>query len=184
MRVLHIVPGLDSRDGGSTRAVTAICEVLGNAGVEISLWSTNWSAGGSANVVPTDTGRGSYQIELFDALPKFYARHLPGSRDLECALEARASEFDLVHVHSLWNPVASLALKICRKAGIAYVSSPHGMLDPVVFRRNAQLKWLWAKLLERHNVEGASLVHFTSAGERRAARVCSSSPTTRRVLSG
>jgi len=150
-----------------------MCEAVHTAGLDVILWSTNWSAGlGTAAGSVVKPAEAPYRIEFFEAQPEFFAGYLPGSRELQHAVKERAGQFDVIHVHSLWNPVASFALRACRKAGIAYVSSPHGMLDPVVLCRNALLKRIWAELLERHNVECASLVHFTTKGEKKVAERC------------
>jgi len=55
---------------------------------------------------------------------------------------------------------------------------PHGMLDPVVFRRNRWKKLPWAFLWERSNVEKAAIVLFNTAAERekgKTLRLASSS---------
>jgi glycosyltransferase involved in cell wall biosynthesis len=51
-----------------------------------------------------------------------------------------------------------------------YLLMAHGMLDPVVLRRNRWKKIPWAFLWERHNVEDATLILFNSPAEERKAR--------------
>jgi glycosyltransferase involved in cell wall biosynthesis len=46
---------------------------------------------------------------------------------------------------------------------------PHGMMDPVVFRRNRWKKFPWAFLWERSNVEKASLIIFNTDAEKEKA---------------
>ena len=49
---------------------------------------------------------------------------------------------------------------------------PHGMLDPVVFKRGQWKKFAWALLWERRNVERAALIIFNTQAEEQKARLC------------
>jgi len=53
--------------------------------------------------------------------------------------------------------------------GLRYCLMPHGMLDPVVLKRNRWKKLPWMYLWERANVEAASLMIFNTEAEKEKA---------------
>ncbi|MGH9348011.1 MAG: glycosyltransferase, partial [Vicinamibacterales bacterium] len=71
-----------------------------------------------------------------------------------------------LHVHGLWNRVVWAAAREAARAGVPYVLSPRGMLEPAA---RAHRRWRkragWA-LYDRRVVHGASLLHATSETER------------------
>lgn len=95
---------------------------------------------------------------------------LPYSPDLVRTLAADSAKFDLIIVHSLWNPLATFSMRTLRKAGSSYCLMPHGMLDPVVFKHNRWKKLPWAFLWEKSNVEAASTIIFNSMPEEQKAK--------------
>lgn len=106
-----------------------------------------------------------YKTVVYRHKTALYAPDLPSSRQLVQAIEAAHKSFDLVHVHSLWNPVATFSMRALRKRRHPYCLSPRGVLDPVVLARNRWKKIPWMWFWDRANVEGASLLHWTSATE-------------------
>jgi glycosyltransferase involved in cell wall biosynthesis len=78
----------------------------------------------------------------------------------------------LVITHSLWNPVATFSMRALRENETPYGLMPHGMLDPVVFRRNRWKKLPWAFLWERSNVEKAAMLLFNTATEEEKGKRC------------
>jgi len=79
-------------------------------------------------------------------------------------------EFDMIFIHSLWNPLVTYAMRWLRLNKLSYSIMPHGMLDPVVLKRNKWKKLPWSLLWERANIERASLVVFNTNAEEEKAR--------------
>ena len=79
------------------------------------------------------------------------------------ALHANITNFDIVHLHSVFLWPTSAAARAARKAGVPYVLSPRGMLVGDLIRRKSSLaKRAWIALFERRNIENAAAVHLTS----------------------
>jgi glycosyltransferase involved in cell wall biosynthesis len=72
---------------------------------------------------------------------------------------------DLIHCHGLWTFHSLAVPSYCRKTNTPYIVSPHGMLEPWVWRYHAWKKrpiwWLWEKRFLRR----ASLLMATSGQE-------------------
>jgi glycosyltransferase involved in cell wall biosynthesis len=74
---------------------------------------------------------------------------------------------DVVHFHGLWQPAFLGISASCRRAGVPYVVSPHGMLEPWAWRHKRWKKWPWYYLFERRHLSGASRLLATSEAEAR-----------------
>ncbi len=168
MRVLHVVPTIALVSGGPARSVPMLCRGLAGAGVDVELYTTNAGPGAADPNDSSKIQRDGYRTRLF---PMRWRGHASLSRQLVSEVSATARHFDLLHVHSVWNPTATFSMCAARRAKVPYGVTPRGMLDPVVFARHRLRKKVYAWLWERRNVESASFVHFTAAAEEEKARL-------------
>ena len=126
MRVLHVVSGIDPKSGGPTRSVKGLCRTLSLSGIDVSLLVLH----------------GNDEFDNPCGVDVLYGE-IP---DVGC--------FDLVHLHGLWDPALHKVAKACRNAGVKYLISPRGMLDP--WALNVK-KWK-KKLKQRDSSEGVPLL--------------------------
>ncbi len=166
MRVLHVTPYFAPayRYGGPPRSILGLCRALGDAGVDVEVFTT--TANGDAPLPPAPGGvvHEGVRARYFPlAWPRRYWR----ARGLRAALKASAASADLVHVHGLWNMTAWAGIAAANAAGKPYVLSPRGMLQPEALQRHHELKSLAFWALERAHLRGAALLHATSALEGR-----------------
>jgi glycosyltransferase involved in cell wall biosynthesis len=173
LRILQIVPSLERETGGPTRSVPALGKAFAELGHKVVLYTTTWPNYGSTDKRPLHhiINRG-YEVVVFPAQRNPFFPNMPCSRALVQAVRAHCSEFDIVHMFSLWNPVETFTLRALRKSGAVYCLSPLGMLDPVVLHRNRWKKLPWRFLWERANIEKAALIHFTASLEEERAKGC------------
>jgi glycosyltransferase involved in cell wall biosynthesis len=148
LRVLHVVPNIDPRQGGPARSVVSLVHALRQVdGLEVTL-----AAGGDperADVPLVVRGRWS----LLD-------------RESKSRLREAILQTDVVELHSIWNAVISFAGKTCRQLGIPYLYTPRGMLDPYCLQSKAWLKQLASWIGEEKNIAGAAGFHLLSEEER------------------
>ena len=169
MRVLGVLPSINPVTGGPSKSAVRQLTELARLGHHVECFTTRWpefAPGGGERVWEQD----GLIVREFPATPIWPANHVPYSHALIAAVRGARGRFDIYHAHSLWNPLITHAMSLLRRSRSPYAMTCHGMLDPVVFDRHRTLKWCWASLWERRNVEGASLVHFTSDQERRKAQ--------------
>jgi len=72
---------------------------------------------------------------------------------------------DLVHVHGVWNITGWSGVSCARAAGVPYVISPRGMLQPAAMQRHRAMKSLAYWSIERTNLRSAAFLHATSTLE-------------------
>lgn len=74
-------------------------------------------------------------------------------------------DFDVVHFHGLWEPAHHRLRERCRRAGIPFVVSPHGMLEPWAMAHKSWKKSLYFKFREQPSLARAAALLATSEEE-------------------
>jgi glycosyltransferase involved in cell wall biosynthesis len=77
---------------------------------------------------------------------------------------------DIVHLHTLWHPLNTIARRACAQYRRKYVLSPHGMLDPYSLGVKSLRKRLYLNLREKTNLRHASRIIFTTPLEEELAK--------------
>jgi glycosyltransferase involved in cell wall biosynthesis len=163
MRILHVVPSLLPETGGPSRAVPELCRVLAAQRTAVTLFSTHVPG----NRITIDPQLQPYEVKLFAAR----GGSLAGARLISNAILARADDFDLIHIHSLWNFTVTWAAAAARKAKIPYVITPMGMLSEACLRqRRYALKRGYAGAFDRRTIEGAARLHFLNEDEMQSSQ--------------
>jgi glycosyltransferase involved in cell wall biosynthesis len=177
VRVLHVTPYFAPafRYGGPPRAILGLCKALQAAGVEVRVFTTTAGAESEPEALAA-------REHHFEGVPVAYfplsppRRHF-ASRQLAQELARQIHDFDVVHVHGLWNLASWAGARAARAAGVPYLVSPRGMLDPGSLARRRLLKHLVWRVVERRNLKQAVLLHATSDLEERGlAALCPSTP--------
>lgn len=155
MRVLHVIPSIDERSGGPATAIIPMCRALMQHGVEVLLVTTDagltekFVTGVMAKLFPSEFG-GSFKY----------------SRPLASWLAANIQNFDLAHVHAVFNHSSVAAARACRRAGVPYVIRPLGTLDPWSMSQKSLRKRLFWQVVGKGMLQGAAAVHYTSEAEK------------------
>lgn len=177
LRVLHVTGALAPRLGGPSKAAAEMCAALAATGVDVTLFTTDldeqgrWSPLADPRVLDVPTDRSV----LVDGVERRHFRTRWPSRfafspEMGRALRDRASEFDVMHVHSLYLYTTLVACREAGRRGVPYVVRPHGTLDPYLRRRHPLRKALLDRLAQRRHLDRAAAIHFTSEDERELVR--------------
>lgn len=167
MRVLHVIPMIALRYGGPSQAVIQMCQALRKLQIDVTIASTD-ACGEGRLAVPLE-GRTE-----FEGVPTYFfkrqaARVLPSgfafSWPFTKWLYRHVVDYDILHIHYAFTYVVTPAAAFARRRGIPYIIRPVGTLDPWSLRRRAHRKKLYAALIERRNLDGASALHCTTDEE-------------------
>ena len=142
MKILHVTQGINPKSGGPTRSVKGICRALAKAGEDVTLLVLG----------------GNHEFDNPCGAKVVYGE----------TIDVR--KFDLVHLQGLWSPKLHRIAKACRKAGVRYVMSPRGMLDPWALSVKKWKKRLAMFLYQRRDLKGAAAFHVTAALEEKSVR--------------
>ena len=163
LRILHVVPTYlpATRYGGPIYSVHGLCRSLAARGHRVEVFTTNVDGPGVSDV---PLGR---PVELDGVQITYFAagvgRRLYRAPNLRKALVARAGQFDVVHLHSVFLWPTLVAAIAARRANVPYVVSPRGMLvGELIAKKSRLLKRAWIALFERHTIFRAAVVHVTA----------------------
>jgi glycosyltransferase involved in cell wall biosynthesis len=158
MRVLHVIPSVAERSGGPATAIIPMCRALMQQRIEVLLVSTD--AGLKKNDVAEYKG---VPAMLF---PAEFGESFKYSRPLASWLTANIRQFDLAHVHAVFNHSSVAAARACRRAAVPYVIRPLGTLDPWSMTQKSLRKRLFWQVAGKGMLQGAAAVHYTSEPEK------------------
>lgn len=157
MRVLHVIPSVSERSGGPATAIVPMCRALMQQGIEVKLVST------------TD-GLSETHDEYKGVPAIFFSPQLGASfkysRPLATWLSSNIKNFDLAHIHAVFNHSSISAAQACRKAGVPYIIRPLGTLDPWSMTQKSLRKRVFWQLSGKNMLRRAAAVHYTSEVEK------------------
>lgn len=168
MRIAHIMPMISSRFGGPVSGVIDLAAVMNADGHESTVFSTNlgrvpWS--GDRRKLTDDempANIEAVELELFDVKEPLRLIYSP---QLGRRLNEVVHEYDVVHVHSLWLYPQYAGQRAARRAGVPYVVSPHGSLDPYLRSRGRLRKGLTNLVWQNGMLKHADALHITTREE-------------------
>lgn len=168
MRIAHVLPLVSSRFGGPAVFATDASEALQDLGHDVTVFSTNMgkvpSSADNRKILDAEMPLNSdvINIELFDVdSPERLVRSTGLSKRLNSVL----GDFDIVHIHSLWLHPQFAAQRAARKAGVPYVVSPHGALDPYLRERGKARKAVTSMLWQDRMLKSSKALHITTREE-------------------
>ena len=167
MHVLMLTGDLAATSGGPPQVMFETARALARSGVRVTLMALAPASGANAASDP-----------WFEPLPVAIERFAPSgpaklkkSFALREALQRRVGEFDVLHVHGVWEGCLSDAAAIFRRAGKPVFVSAHGMLDSWSLRQSRWRKRLAMALTGTGTMLArASAIVFATADEAGQAR--------------
>lgn len=168
MKLLHVIPSVGPKRGGPSFAVRAMVQTAAQKGFEVHIATTD-DNGDELLAVPLsqpviDDG---IIYHYFHRQTKFYTF----SSSLTRWLIQNISEFDLVHIHSLFSYSTLPAAWLAHWYHIPYIVRPLGHLNRWgIKNRRAIVKKFSLNIIERPILNRATLLHFTSEQERLEAK--------------
>ncbi|SLN11627.1 Glycogen synthase [Roseivivax jejudonensis] len=171
MRVLIFAPNYlpATRYGGPVRSTHGLARGLAGQGHEVHVLTTDVDGSGRLDV-PLDR-----PVEM-DGVHVHYRPIIPPRRIYFSPALARLADemvpyMDVVHVNGMFLWPGPRIARAARRAGVALVVSPRGMLMPEMIAGKSRLvKQAWIRAFERANLAGARAIHLTSAGEAEGLR--------------
>ena len=159
MRILHVIPSVSDRSGGPATAIVPMCRALMHQGIEVLLLSTT-------DGLPETRDVAEYKGVPAIFFPPQLGASFKYSRPLATWLSSNVRNFDLAHIHAVFNHSSVSAAQACRKAGVPYIIRPLGTLDPWSMTQKPLRKRLFWQLSGKAMLRGAAAVHYTSEVEK------------------
>jgi Glycosyltransferase len=169
VKVLHVIPSVSERSGGPGQAIIPMCGSLAAKGTDVLLASTD--DGLPSPNRPGGPKRGA--ITRYKNLPVIFFPSQLGasfkySRPFALWLDKHVADFDLVHIHAIFNHSSIAAARACRGKGVPYIVRPLGTLDPWSMKQKSLRKRLFWKAGVESMLTSAAAIHYTTNGEQEA----------------
>jgi glycosyltransferase involved in cell wall biosynthesis len=168
MRVLHVIPSLDLRDGGPSVALPLMARSLVMQGVSVDVATTMTVDDAQAQGIRFNEAmeRNGFTVRFFKRQTHFYKISLPLLR----WLRGHAQDYALVHNHAVFSFAPLAGAWAARQSGVPYVMRPLGLLNRWgMENRRRWMKALSFHLLDRPALNRAAAIHYTSRAEESEA---------------
>lgn len=173
LRILTVVPQYEPASfGGIVSSVVPLCRSLAKVGHKVTVYTTDSNVQSCMDVpLAQPVQVNGVEVWYFHTpMPK----KIQYSRSLQQACRGSMQQYDIVHLHSLWEYCVPVAAKAARRAGVPYVISPRGTLMSPSLHHHGRRKGLFLRLLGIPTLEGAAAIHYTSELEREMSRAFAS----------
>jgi glycosyltransferase involved in cell wall biosynthesis len=192
MKVLHVIPSVSERSGGPGQAIIPMCRSLQEQGTEVTIVTTDHEMASSsafqvASTMSPDlrafegsmlaeqslTRNSKFEIRNYQGVPTVFfplqwGESFKYSKPLANWLDGHVSDFDVVHIHAVFNHACIAAASACRKHHVPYVVRPLGTLDPWSMKQKPWRKSLVWQVAGKRMLRGAAAVHYTARAEQSA----------------
>lgn len=159
MKIIHIIPSVAERSGGPATAIVPMCRALMKQGIEVQLLST-----ADGLLGPLDAAE--YKGIPANFFPPQLGASFKYSLPLAAWLSSNIKNYDLAHIHAVFNHSSIAAAQACRKAGVPYIIRPLGTLDPWSMTQKSLRKRVFWQLYGKSMLRHATAVHYTSEVEK------------------
>ena len=140
MKVLHIITGISRDSGGPSRSSQGLVAAECCAGVDAWI----------------------YPFDGAEPWIEGVRKYKPKGAELSAA---DLAQFDIVHIHGIWDPRLHNVAKMCRAATVPYIIAPRGMLEPWSLRQKWLKKRIARFLYQDKDLKCAAALHATAESE-------------------
>ena len=167
LKILQVAGWLDPKFGGPPKVCVGQALELAHRGHEVSILSTQ---------APNELILESKQLEeagiAVHAFPIRWPHQLRDAPELNLFLKRNIQDYDVAHIHCVWERCLSNTAQAARTNGIPYVVATHGMVDAWSMRKPKRYKKdiIGGLLGNWRMLRNASAIQVGSADESKEAK--------------
>lgn len=164
-RILHVCGSMAPAAGGPPKIAISLAAAQAAHGHEVRLICNELGdSEGAPSPVIADTP-GVDRVDVQRVNPPRFAQLL-GITPAPAPIAKHVGWADVVHLHSVWDPVLPVAARVARRLGKPYLILLNGMLDPWSLSQSALKKRVALRLVYRAMLNGAAALHLGNTDER------------------
>lgn len=152
MKVLHIIPNINAKMGGSVYAV-----------INILMLEKDMDIGSTVLSIKADEPDPNLlELATVKILKPSFPARFSRSKDANRWLSKNAPDYDLAVIHTIWGALPIEASHILNSLQVPFVIWPHGGLDPFDLRKKKYLKKILGPILIRPMLDKSSAIICTA----------------------
>jgi glycosyltransferase involved in cell wall biosynthesis len=160
MKILHVAPSIERAYGGPTQSLAGYISASRSENLDVDVAAPI----PAHHEVEALKLAGAGRVETFQG---YGSGSSAASPSLVKWVRAQSRNYDVVHVHGLFNFISTFAARAAIQAGSPVIVRPFGTLSRYTFEhRRSGLKRQWFDRLEKPNLLRAAGAHFTTTTER------------------
>jgi glycosyltransferase involved in cell wall biosynthesis len=160
VNILHVIESLDPAAGGPPVVAAYLATAQTNLRNKVGILAAKIAAAENLGVLTVDRIIPAPKMSRWQAL---------FGRQAVDELTPLVRDYDVLHLHGVWDPLLYAAARTARALGKPYVVAPHGMLDPWSLAQSRWKKKLALAIGWRSMLDQASALHLLNADEQKLA---------------
>lgn len=168
MKVLHVIPSISRQAGGPSQAIFPMCRALREQGVDLLLATTDDGLSGENGRAFQYGQISEYKGQRAIFFPSQIGASFKYSRPFAQWLNNNVANYDLVHIHAVFNHACIAAARACRRHDVPYIVRPLGTLDPWSMKQKSWRKKVFWRGGVKAMLSSAAAVHYTAKAEQTA----------------
>lgn len=171
MRILHLIDSLDPRFGGPQAVALRLAAAQasnGDSSAILTHRSDAEAAGRIAVSMRSIPGMTLVRLIEVERPASLFGRIM--SSAVEGWMKGHGRDWDVIHIHNIWDPPVRAGSAAARAAGIPYVIVPHASLDPWGMKQSfakAAKKQIALAIQMRSLIDSATFLHALNEEEVR-----------------
>jgi glycosyltransferase involved in cell wall biosynthesis len=141
-----------------------MCKALQRAGIEVTIAPTDHDLEGDLDRDNSGTLDG-VPVHIFAAQ---LGNSFKYSRPFTSWLNSEITNFDVVHIHAVFNHSSIAAARACARNNVPYIVRPLGTLDPWSMKQKRIRKQLFLRLGAKRLLSNAAAIQYTTEAEKDA----------------
>jgi glycosyltransferase involved in cell wall biosynthesis len=168
VNILHVISDLDPRAGGPPAIAIRMACAQAGLGHAVTILSQQMTPEAATRVDQANERLPNWRdLHRVEVAPFHFPLGVPLlSRHRREAMSSAIAAADVVHLHSVWDPILPVAAGIARKLDKPYVVLLNGMLDPWSLNQKAIKKRVALALRYRSMLQSAAALQLGNANER------------------
>jgi len=164
MQVLHVMSGLDPASGGPAQALVGLATAQQRSEGDVHVIASTRASLDRTYIDRLEAA--GVTVHTLGPCTGSLCRHPKLASFVHDAIRCAA----VVHIHGVWEQIQHDAATACRRLCKPHIIRPCGMLDPWSLSQKWLKKRIYMLWRLRRNLNGATLLHFTSATEQQLTR--------------
>lgn len=166
MKILHVIPSMDPAAGGPPMVAARFAAAQAKLGCQMEIVSYRFPMAEARIIssLKTIPDFEKVKLEYLPPLTKFERIFARGARR---RLQPYLRQFDLIHLHGVWDPIIYAIGRLSEKIAKPYVVTLHGMLDPWALDQKRLKKKIAMALGYKHMMDHAAFLHYLNVDELR-----------------